>query len=1221
LLAVGASVAAVVFSRQRDQAEHHHAEAVANLARAVKAEEAGQEKLWQELIARARAGRFSQRPGQRFESLDAIAEAVRMARERHMAPERFDLLRNEAIACLALPDMRLREWDGWPEGSVGLDYNADRGVYARTDQHGNVSVRRLADDTELAHLAGEGVKVQPYFSPDGRVLLLLREQEGKYRIRVWEPGANKVLVNVPETVGVTDVQIAPDHSRFAVGHKDGSVHLYELPSGQRTVLPGKGEVQSVRFSPGGRWMGISRPGLLVLHDLPAGRSRVLERGLRAWSLVFGPGDRQLATLSDIYPHPERRFVRIFDLETGQMTARLTHDNSVCYAAWHPDGKLLATGTFDNDLLTLWDVPTHTRLQVLNGHKGGALEVHFNVTGDLLLSYAQWGGGARLWHPQTGKLLLVSPQARFRTVRASPDGRLLALEAAGHKLRLWEAHPAPAYRTLVAARHGSGKTHFNRVAVHPAGRLAAVSTRQDLALWDLATGREVLALAGGTGGLFFDQGGTLAVGSNPGAWRLPLRTNPTIPEQIKVGPRQKLLPGGNRETMAGSNDGRFLVMADNFLNGADLLRPVGWLRLGPHPDVRGVAMAPDGRLAATASYGADKQFPIKVWNSSTGALVKGLPLRGHCWPGFSPDGRWLAIISEGKTHLFDVASWRDVRQIEGGGLAFSPDSRLLAVERGDALLRLHEVASGREVVRLDNPQQIRSGNPIFSPDGSRLLFVSNDMPGCHVWELGTLRRELAKMGLDWSSDPLPPPQARAARPLTVRVESSPGAAPLVDPRVVVLPATGRRAASPEKIATWIKQLEDADARVRQTAAGALAEVGAPAVKALSVIAQGPPRTRQKQARAVLDRITVAAAVAPTRVRLRLKDASLADALHAFTEQTGIAVTYQPPPPGNKPRVINLVLADVPAWEALDRLCDAAGAHLDTAAGFAGLLVSHRAQPVPEVHGYAGPFRVQRSGGSYQRFVGAYGVSESLNVQLRLLKDPRARSVVIGSPLRLTEAQSDGQSLLLRGGAVFPQGSFDAGGVQQINVGLRLKPIDHRGGKLKVLKGVLPLEVMVRQRPRVIVPDLARAQGRTFFGKQGRRLTVMQARQFGNQWSLSVRVAGAPGYRYDAKRCGLELVDARGRIVPLQIALYGPVPLRSPPPEDVAWLAASPLTPALGAVPWTAFAAQTRRPRVGEWQGTGWANSAERLETPVRLRFFDCDYLRTELPFELRDVPLP
>ena len=52
-------------------------------------------------------------------------------------------------AALALPDIHLvKEWDGWPEGSHGLAFDAALEHYARSDKQGNITVRRLADDPE-----------------------------------------------------------------------------------------------------------------------------------------------------------------------------------------------------------------------------------------------------------------------------------------------------------------------------------------------------------------------------------------------------------------------------------------------------------------------------------------------------------------------------------------------------------------------------------------------------------------------------------------------------------------------------------------------------------------------------------------------------------------------------------------------------------------------------------------------------------------------------------------------------------------------------------------------------------------------------------------------------------------------------------------------------------------------------------------------------------------
>src|SRR5205085_1986021 len=109
------------------------------------------EKLWQSYLDQARAGHYSRRIGQRFASLDALAKAAEIARDQHMPQERLHLLRNEAIACLALPDLRVaREWDGFPTGSFSIDFDGSLTHYARTDRQGNVSVRRVADDVEIA---------------------------------------------------------------------------------------------------------------------------------------------------------------------------------------------------------------------------------------------------------------------------------------------------------------------------------------------------------------------------------------------------------------------------------------------------------------------------------------------------------------------------------------------------------------------------------------------------------------------------------------------------------------------------------------------------------------------------------------------------------------------------------------------------------------------------------------------------------------------------------------------------------------------------------------------------------------------------------------------------------------------------------------------------------------------------------------------------------------
>ena len=73
--------------------------------------------------------------------------------DRQTPLERFDELRNLAVACLALPDWQtLRQWEGFPQGSFDWSWDEPSGRFARYDLKGTISVRHLENDVEIAPL-------------------------------------------------------------------------------------------------------------------------------------------------------------------------------------------------------------------------------------------------------------------------------------------------------------------------------------------------------------------------------------------------------------------------------------------------------------------------------------------------------------------------------------------------------------------------------------------------------------------------------------------------------------------------------------------------------------------------------------------------------------------------------------------------------------------------------------------------------------------------------------------------------------------------------------------------------------------------------------------------------------------------------------------------------------------------------------------------------------
>jgi WD40 repeat protein/tetratricopeptide (TPR) repeat protein len=693
------------------------------------AEDKATNRLYHSLVAQARASRLSRRIGQRFDSLKTLEEAAKIAGDLNLPEEDFLKLRNEAIACLALPDMRIaKEWDGWPTGSLTFDFDSKLERYARVDRQGVVSIRRVADDAEICRLPGMGPgEASPWFSPDGQFLALTRPDR---RFKVWKLAGPKPVA-VVEELSAWGAAFSPDSMRLAVGHADGSIGLYELPSGRQL--------------------------------------KQLDGGPRALMLAFHPEGRQLAVSC-------ATGIQVYDVETGRILADLPQPTGAEGVAWHPNGKTLAEAGGDR-IIHIWDVATRKRIARLEGHKGDGIRFAYNHAGDLLAS-TSWDGTMRLWDPRTGQQLFTS---QAMSLRFSPDDRFLAAEAADTKLRIWEVGPS-AYRTLVVDPVVGRASNYSECAISPNGRLLALTLEAGISFWDLAQRKELAFIpCGNQRAALFESSNALLTGGPDGLLRWPVQGNVAAPRLLRIGPPTRLLPFYGHG-IACSRDGRIITSSLGNGGGVVLDRdhPDQPIPLTSHADVRSTAVSPDGRWAATGSHSGTK---VKIWAARTGKLEMELPVETGSMVGFSPDGKWLATTGGGLS-LWAIGSWNPGKQIGGEAFAFSPDSKLLAVETNHGVIRLVDPDTGREYARLEDPNQDRAYSIAFSPDGTQLVTVGNDSHSVHVWDLRTIREQLAKMGLDWDLPAYPPAEEKKDQPpLQVTVDLGPFAPP-DEPRLAV-----------------------------------------------------------------------------------------------------------------------------------------------------------------------------------------------------------------------------------------------------------------------------------------------------------------------------------------------------------------------------------------------------------------------------------------------------
>jgi WD40 repeat protein len=97
--------------------------------------------------------------------------------------------------------------------------------------------------------------------------------------------------------------------------------------------------------------------------------------------------------------------------------------------------------------------------------------------------------------------------------------------------------------------------------------------------------------------------------------------------------------------------------------------------------------------------------------------------------FSPDGKRLAAAGlQGIVKIWDVASGKEVFTLTSHtgpvfSVIFSPDGKYIATSSGDKTARLWDAISGEEILLVRAPDELTSVS--MSPDNSQLAVASRD----------------------------------------------------------------------------------------------------------------------------------------------------------------------------------------------------------------------------------------------------------------------------------------------------------------------------------------------------------------------------------------------------------------------------------------------------------------------------------------------------------------
>lgn len=263
------------------------------------------------------------------------------------------------------------------------------------------------------------------------------------------------------------------------------------------------------------------------------------------SIAFSPDGKTLASGS------YDASISLWDLSTGRQSKVFNHTYAVLSVAFSPDGRTLATGSYDKTV-GLWDLKTWGKIQTLKGHSESVRSIAFSPDGKTLAS-GSWDKTVNLWDVASGSRIktLQSHNSSVYSVAFSPDGRTLASGNDDGTVGLWDIATGSELKTL--------KLHKARVlyvVFSPDGRtLASGSSDNTVNLWDMASGVSIKTLKGHSDSVysvaFSSDSRTLASGSRDKTISL---------WNLKTGNRLGILKGHNNavNSVAFSPDDKMLA---------------------------------------------------------------------------------------------------------------------------------------------------------------------------------------------------------------------------------------------------------------------------------------------------------------------------------------------------------------------------------------------------------------------------------------------------------------------------------------------------------------------------------------------------------------------------------------------------------------------------------------------------------------------------------------
>ena len=474
---------------------------------------------------------------------------------------------------------------------------------------------------------------------------------------------------------------------------------------------------------------------------------------------FSPDGTRLVVGTDVG-------VWVYDVPDGKETALFTgHTGQVNALAFSTDGKMLASGGFNNPIIQLWDMDTDSQLSTLTlTEKYNVIAaLAFTKDNTILISLGQSREIAH-WDVNTGRKLGDTISVDPYTAAAFfENGGIFAAGDSIGMIRLWDTATGTRRSTLAEPFNEAENPEIRALAFSPDGKMIASGSDDKTAvLWNTQNNAKLATLKGHEGWVtavaFSADGKTLATGDankiiklwdvSTGGERVTLKGHKNSINALTFAPDETPLYSGC--LASGGADGTIRFW--NPETGKELVT----FSEGHTESVKAVAFAKNGTMLTSAAFNGT----VEVWNLKTKRELITFTA-GHSDSTeavvFSPDATLFANRGAYGLIAFNSYGFGSRGSFQGGSgmrlwelatgdeisgpwqdwtgttasFVFSSDNNVLASRDGRDILAW-DVNTGIELFRFDMktpfPKKL-----MFSPDGT-LLAVYGRHGRIQVWDI-------------------------------------------------------------------------------------------------------------------------------------------------------------------------------------------------------------------------------------------------------------------------------------------------------------------------------------------------------------------------------------------------------------------------------------------------------------------------------------------------------